>query len=111
AAKDKDMAIGDIIIDAANINDIQFREYINPVLATEIEIPCDGCEFQEHEAILCLNLNKLNVSIELGENFNMTEENCGIPVFFNSSYIEEAWKSDFSGGDTLDNLFILMQKF
>ncbi|CAG8780061.1 9940_t:CDS:2 [Dentiscutata erythropus] len=129
AAKDKNMAIGDIIIDAANINDIQFREYINLVLATEIEIPCDGCEFQEYKAILCLNLNKLNVcKLENNENDTILFDkgNYAFVIFvdyFDWMYkfkferivdfklLNWAWKPDFSGGDTLDNLECCYQKY
>ncbi|CAG8766487.1 43775_t:CDS:2 [Gigaspora margarita] len=42
------LAIGNIILDR-NIQDIQFCEYIEPVVEAKLKIECKGCELQNHE--------------------------------------------------------------
>ena len=65
---DKDIAlsrvptINDIIVNG-DIQSLQFRKYIKPVLETEIKIPCNRYEFQDHDVIMCLNLDQLKVCI------------------------------------------------
>ncbi|RIB08144.1 hypothetical protein C2G38_2271915 [Gigaspora rosea] len=61
-ALNRNPTIGDIIVDG-DIQYLKFREYLNPVLATEIEISCDGCQFQHHEIVMCLELNKLKICL------------------------------------------------
>ncbi|CAG8558307.1 17469_t:CDS:2 [Dentiscutata erythropus] len=57
-----DPSIRDIILDR-DIQDIQFHKYIMPHLETKLKVECGGCEFQDHEINLCLNLNKLKVCL------------------------------------------------
>ncbi|CAG8720710.1 6859_t:CDS:2, partial [Gigaspora rosea] len=57
-AIEAELSIGDIILNS-DIQNIQFREYIEPYLETEYTIECDSYEFQNHEVNLCLDLKKL----------------------------------------------------
>ncbi|RIB10257.1 hypothetical protein C2G38_2206615 [Gigaspora rosea] len=63
---------------------IQFRNYIEPHLETEYTINCTGCEYQNHEVNLCLNLNKLKVCILENDDNNIkifNEGNFALVVF------------------------------
>ncbi|RIB01212.1 hypothetical protein C2G38_2231525 [Gigaspora rosea] len=86
---DKDIAthsnptINDIIL-TGDIQNIQFRNYIEPHLETEYTINCTGCEYQNHEVNLCLNLNKLKVYILENDDNNIkifNEGNFALFVF------------------------------
>ncbi|CAG8789512.1 5573_t:CDS:2, partial [Gigaspora rosea] len=81
-ALNRNPTIGDIIVDG-DIQYLKFREYLNPVLATEIEISCDGCQFQHHEIVMYyLNwmyeykrLKKEADPIKFGKNFSTRDGN------------------------------------
>ncbi|CAG8750796.1 9413_t:CDS:2, partial [Gigaspora rosea] len=114
--------IGNIILNS-DIQNIQFREYIESHLETEYIIKCDSCEFQNHEVNLCLDLKKLKVYafendekkktkfIEFGENFSSTEGNSEILMFFHSEFVETAWKPDFSKLTAFENIFNAIEKY
>lgn len=63
---DKDTAIqlqpgiGDILLER-DLKDIQFRDYINPILEFVEEIDCEGCQFQNHEFTFCIDFGQLEV--------------------------------------------------
>jgi hypothetical protein len=59
-AEQRQPSMNDIIVDR-DIQDIQFREYIKPIVSTELKIDCEGCEFQTHDVIMCLDLKELKV--------------------------------------------------
>ncbi|CAG8778263.1 8236_t:CDS:2, partial [Gigaspora rosea] len=101
---------------------------INDIILTETEyiINCTGCEYQNHEVNLCLNLNKLKIIVicfinlnekkgdinylEFGENFSSTEGKSGIPLFFHGGSIETSWKQDFESSSAIDSIFGVFDK-
>ncbi|CAG8786318.1 16843_t:CDS:1, partial [Racocetra fulgida] len=63
-----DPGIGDILLDR-DFKDIQFREYINPIMEYTEKIGCEGCMFQNHVFEFCIDFGKLKVcKLEIDEN-------------------------------------------
>jgi hypothetical protein len=68
----------DLSVDG-EIKDVHFKDYIKPILETEVKVSCDGCAFQEHEVTLCLDLKKLKVCI-------IQDEDTGTKLFDKGNY-------------------------
>ena len=54
--------IDEIIVDG-DLQNIQFRDKITPKVKYELDIPCNGCRFEDYEVIMCMDLEKMKVCI------------------------------------------------
>ncbi|CAG8455482.1 6899_t:CDS:2 [Cetraspora pellucida] len=59
-AEQRNPGIGDILLDR-DMHNVQFHEYINPILEYKEDISCHGCKFQTHIIEFCVDFNKMKV--------------------------------------------------
>ncbi|CAG8797590.1 5394_t:CDS:2, partial [Cetraspora pellucida] len=59
-AKQNNPSMGDIFLNR-DLHNIQFREYFNPVMEFEYDIKCEGCQYELHDFVFCLDLEKIKV--------------------------------------------------
>ncbi|CAG8529684.1 13747_t:CDS:1 [Ambispora leptoticha] len=62
-AKKKELGVDDLLIDV-DLQNIQFKNNIKPIISTETVINCSTCTFTTDEIIICLDLNKMDVCLK-----------------------------------------------
>ncbi|CAG8729155.1 13236_t:CDS:1 [Cetraspora pellucida] len=97
-AEQQNPGMGDILLER-DVHDVEFREYINPILKYKKEITYRGCMFQSHVFEFCLNFNKIKVCVLPDQTIAKTFNQGNYALVILIDYFDHFYKFKMKRGD------------